>query len=393
MACSAPGETVQSSAVSSSRSILVIISLLIFTPILARSFPTIDEEPGVAIDPAIMRSISEAALELLKENTGRNRERLHADALPGTPGSGVLFNWNFLPGKRPGLRIDQMNYPQQIRSQQLVRSTLSASGYLKWNAIVALEDVLRELSTWDNSPPDPSRTPGQYSFAIVGDPAGSNPWGWRVEGHHISLRFLFHGNRLLSSTPAFLGAAPTIASTGPNVGIEVLGPEETLALDLARSLHGNQKELGLRSEGLPRDIRHGPGRSVTVKPEGIRRDQLDPQQRALLDRLIDVHLGLMQPSLMNSERERIDQSNPDSIRFCWWGPIDRSKRHYYRIHGPTMLIELVRITPDPVTSPTANLRNPDLARFPGHVHIVRRDPARDLDVSPLREHLEKAHKE
>ncbi|HIO66124.1 MAG TPA: DUF3500 domain-containing protein [Planctomycetes bacterium] len=389
MPCSSQDETVQCSAVSSSRSILVIISLLIFTPILARSFPTIDEEPGVAIDPATIESISGAAIQLIEATTGSSREQLHVSSLPGTKESGALFEWNFLPGKRTGLRLDEMNYLQRIRAQQLVRSTLSETGFLKWNAIVALEIVLRDMSKMKNrnGKADPSRNAGQYTFCIVGDPAGSAPWGWRVEGHHISLRFLLQGNRLLSSTPAFLGAAPTVSPVGPNIGMEVLGPEETIAMELAMSLHGKQKQTALRSEGVPRDILHGPDRGVSVKPEGIRRDQLEPAQRELLDRLIDTHLGLMCSPMLKAERARIDLTDPDSIRFCWWGSIDKLQRHSYRIHGPTVLIELVRITGDPVPG------NDQEINVSGHVHIVRRDPSRDLDVSPLREHLEKAHKE
>lgn len=389
MPCSSQDETVQCSAVSSSRSILVIISLLIFTPILARSFPTIDEEPGVAIDPATIESISGAAIQLIEATTGSSREQLHVSTSPGANGSGALFEWSFLPGKRAGLRLDEMNYLQRIRAQQLVRSTLSETGFLKWNAIVALEIVLRELSmNKRHGKPDPSRNAGQYTFCIVGDPVGSAPWGWRVEGHHISLRFLLQGNRLLSSTPAFLGAAPTVPPVGPNIGMEVLGPEETIAMELAMSLHGDQKEMALRSEGVPRDILHGPDRGVSVKPEGIRRDQLEPAQRELLDRLIDTHLGMMCSPMLKAERARIDLTDPDSIRFCWWGSIDKLQRHSYRIHGPTMLIEFVRMGVEPVPG-TMHM----LPLVYGHVHIVRRDPSRDLDVSPLREHLEKAHKE
>jgi hypothetical protein len=388
MPCSAPDETVKKSAASGSRSILLFISFLIFTPILARSFPTLDEEAGIAIDPTTIESISGAAIQLIEATTGSSREQIHVSTSPGAKGSGALFEWSFLPGKRTGLRLDEMNYLQRIRAQQLVRSTLSETGFLKWNAIVALEIVLRDLSmNKRHGKPDPSRNAGQYTFCIVGDPVGSAPWGWRVEGHHISLRFLLQGNRLLSSTPAFLGAAPTVPPVGPNIGMEVLGPEETIAMELAMSLHGDQKEMALRSEGVPRDILHGPDRGVSVKPEGIRRDQLEPAQRELLDRLIDTHLGMMCSPMLKAERARIDLTDPDSIRFCWWGSIDQLHRHSYRIHGPTMLIELVRITGDPVPG---NGNETDVS---GHVHIVRRDPSRDLDVSPLREHLEKAHKE
>ena len=367
----------------------LILALLLFSGILVKSIGAPVSSDGIQIPPAISVQISRAASALLAATEGISLQKLHRSDVGGTDGSKALFRWSFLPGKRPGLRLDEMTFDQRIQAQKLVRSTLSETGFLKWNAIVALEVVLRDMSKKNRSgKADPSRNAGQYTFCIVGDPASSDRWGWRVEGHHISLRFLLHGNRWLSSTPAFLGAAPTVSPMGPNSGIEVLGPEETIAMELAMSLHGDQKERALRSEGVPRDILHGPDRGVTLKPEGIRRDQLEPAQRDLLDRLIDTHLGLLRSPIMKAERARLDLTDPDSIRFCWWGSIDQLHRHSYRIHGPTILIELVRISGDPNPGNAQETYN-----SPGHVHIVRRDPARDLDVSPLREHLEKAHKE
>jgi len=356
-----------------SRKLKFIVALMLFSGILVKSIGAPVRSDGIQIPQQIAQRISRAASVLLANTEGSSLKKLHHSDTPGITASNALFRWSFLPGKRPGLRQDEMTLDQRIHAQRLVRSTLSETGQLKWNAIVALEDVLRELSRVGGGD-DPSRTPGQYTFAILGDPSGTEPWGWRVEGHHVSLRFLLQGDRLLSSTPAFLGASPTISSVGPNIGLEVLDDEEDLALQLARSLRAEQLEIGIRSEGVPRDILHGPAKGVTVEPIGIRRDQLTPDQQRLLERLIDVHLGLLCSPLEQAEKRRIENAGLDSIRFCWWGPLEKNKKHSYRIHGPTTMIELVRV-----------------AGNPGHVHIVRRDPARDLDQSPLHQHLVEAH--
>ncbi len=356
-----------------SRNRRFIVVLMLFSGILAKSIGAPVMSDGIQIPPLVSQRISSAASALVASTEGDSRMKLHHLDVPGSAASNALFRWSFLPGKRPGLRHDEMTFDQRIHAQKLVRSTLSETGQLKWNAIVALEDVLRKLSRVGGGD-DPSRTPGQYTFAILGDPSGSEPWGWRVEGHHVSLRFLLQGDRWLSSTPAFLGASPTIPSVGPNIGLEVLDDEEDLALQLARSLRAEQLEIGLRSEGIPRDIIHGPGKGVVIEPIGIRRDQLTPAQQLVLERLIDVHLGLLSSPLEQAEKRRIENAGLDSIRFCWWGPLEKNQKHSYRIHGPTTMIELVRV-----------------AGNPGHVHIVRRDPARDLDQSPLHQHLVEAH--
>lgn len=354
----------------------IALSIFLAVPILVSSFPT-DSPPGngVPIPQELASSIAQSATKLIGLLEDTSREKILFESPPGTSGSEALSNWSFFPGKRPGLRLDEMTKAEKVLAQRLVRSTLSDVGQLKWNAIVALEDVLRKMSRAAGGD-DPSRDPGHYTFAIFGDPGPHSLWGWRVEGHHISLKFLFDGNLLLSSTPAFLGAAPTVPLEGPNIGTEILDEEEDLALLLARSLTPKQREIALQDKGLPRDVVTGPGRPDSPEPIGIQREQLDPSQRVLLDTLIDVHLGLLRSPIQQVEKARITNTNLDEIRFAWWGLLDKGLRHSYRLQGPTFIIELVRVTADP-----------------GHVHIVRRDPERDLDGSPMLQHLRKAHGE
>ena len=357
----------------------IILVLCLFVPMLVSSFPDPSQSvPGVRIPGEVASGINQSARSLLSALSQEQREKIHFSATPGAGGSEALSNWSYFPGERPGLKLNDMSAQERVLAQRLVRSALSDTGHLKWNAIVALEDVLRMMSARDNrsGKPDPSRDPGLYTFAIFGDPAADAPWGWRVEGHHISIKFLLEGDRVLSSTPAFLGAAPTVPLMGPNTGTELLDEEEELALALMKSLVPEQKEIAIQQGELPRDVVTGPGHPGAPDAVGIRLDQLDSSQKILLDALIDSHLGILNSPIEEAEKTRITDANLDEIRFAWWGSLDKEMRHAYRIQGPTFVVELVRTAGDP-----------------GHVHIVRRDPDRDLDGSPLLQHLQQAHGE
>ena len=357
----------------------IFLSVFLLVPILVGSFPGFPgSEKGVLIPQQVARDISQCARSLLDALGKDQLEKIHFVATPGSKGTEALSTWTYFPGERPGLKLNEMTAQERVLAQRLVRSGLSDTGQLKWNAIVALEDVLRMMSAASNrsGKPDPSRDPGLYTFAIFGEPGANAPWGWRVEGHHISIKFLLDGNQVLSSTPAFLGAAPTVPLMGPNTGTELLDEEEDLALTLMRAFTAEQKEIAIQKSGLPRDVVTGPGHPGAPDALGIRLDQLDPSQKILLDALIDSHLAILNSSIEQAEKSRITDASLDEIRFAWWGPLDKEMRHAYRIQGPTFVVELVRTAGDP-----------------GHVHIVRRDPDRDLDDSPLLQHLQQAHGE
>ncbi|MEC9475682.1 MAG: DUF3500 domain-containing protein [Planctomycetota bacterium] len=357
----------------------LFLSTFLFVPILISSLPGITgSEKGVQIPQQVANRISDCALALLEALDEEQRGKIHFVATPGSPGSEALSSWTYFPGDRPGLKLNEMKPEERVLAQRLVRSALSDIGQLKWNAIVAVEHVLQMMSAQANrsGKPDPNRDPGLYTFAIFGNPSTDSPWGWRVEGHHISIKFLFDGDQLLSSTPAFLGTAPTVLLMGPNTGTEILDEEEELALTLMRGLTAAQKKIAIQDDEIPRDVITGPGHPDAPDTTGIARDQLDPSQKILLEALLDSHLGILNSSMEAAEKSRIAGAKLDKIHFAWWGPIEKEKRHSYRIQGPTFVVELVRTTGDP-----------------GHIHIVRRDPSRDLDGAPMLQHLRQAHGE
>ena len=126
------------------------------------------------------------------------------------------LRWHFIPNEmfpRKGLMIKDMNEAQRRLAHDLLRSGLSARGYLKVTSIIELEDILKAIETGGKM----ARNKEEYLFSVFGTPAAKGHWGWRVEGHHISLRFAVAdgaASNSISSSPIFLGSNPAEVRDG-----------------------------------------------------------------------------------------------------------------------------------------------------------------------------------
>jgi Protein of unknown function (DUF3500) len=85
------------------------------------------------------------------------------------------------------------------------------------------------------------RDPDNYAVTVFGTPGPEAPWGWRLEGHHLSLNVTIVPGRAIAVTPAFLGANPAEVPSGPLQGLRVLRDEQDLGLALARGLDSAQR--------------------------------------------------------------------------------------------------------------------------------------------------------
>src|SRR6266478_8758514 len=112
------------------------------------------------------------------------------------------FDWHFIPKSRKGLPFGEMSSPQRLLAHALLGSGLSQRGYMKATTIMSLEQILYDLE--DRAP---HRDANLYFLTVFGQP-GKEAWGWRVEGHHLSLNFTVEGEQVLAVTPSFFGANP-----------------------------------------------------------------------------------------------------------------------------------------------------------------------------------------
>jgi hypothetical protein len=279
------------------------------------------------------------------------------------------LDWHFIPKDRVGVSLKEMDLAQRQALHALLRTALSAEGYLKATSIMRLEEVLR-LVEHDRPDVDNIRDPEKYWIAIFGHPAENGPWGWRFEGHHLSLNFSSVTQTFVASTPAFFGANPAEVRLGPVAGLRVLAAEEDLARELMARLGDDQRRRATISAEAPRDVITGPGHDLDLgRPAGLPAAEMTPEEQDLLWKLVKLYAGNLKGNLARSELDEIRGAGREKIHFAWAGSLERGQGHYYRIHGPTFIIEYDN---------TQNDAN--------HIHTVWHSTTRDFALDALKKH-------
>ena len=278
--------------------------------------------------------------------------------------------WHFIPTEmfpRNGLTIKDMTDEQRARAHDLLGAGLSQRGYLTATTVMGLEGVLRELESGGRF----DRNPELYFFSVFGTP-GSAAWGWRVEGHHMSLHFAIADGSAVASSPYFFGSNPAQVRSGPRAGLRALRAREDAARALVMALDGSQRTAAIIDDVAPDDILTGAELTIDpLSPVGVRASALNAGQRDLLRRVIDAYTSTMADDIAAEQMTKIREAGLDNIGFAWAGPTARGEQHYYRIQGPTFLIEY------------------DSTQGGGnHVHSVWRDFTNDFGRDLLREHLQ-----
>ena len=275
------------------------------------------------------------------------------------------FNWHFVPRPRAGLPLKQMSEPQRKAAMELLRAGLSEKGYTKAETIRTLETVLADIEK------DPvRRDPELYYVTVFGEPSATGTWGWRFEGHHISLNWTLVRGASIASTPQFFGSNPAEVRSGPRKGTRALAAEEDLARAVLDSLTDTQRGQAVLSSSAPDDILTSNSRKAAIQDDrGVAYADLSQEQRGLLLAVIEEYAGAQPRALAQGRLERLRTAGLDRIRFAWMGGSKRGERHYYRIQGPTFLIEYDN---------TQNDAN--------HIHAVWRDFEGDFGVDLLEEH-------
>jgi len=278
------------------------------------------------------------------------------------------LRWHFVPQfERNGLMIKSMTEPQRKLAHELLKTGLSDRGYSTYTQIMQLESILKVLENGKG----PVRDPENYRFSVFGTPSAKGTWGWRVEFHHISLHYSVVNGTAIASTPSFAGANPAEVKDGPQKGQRTLGQLEDTARALVTALDQSQRKTAIFTDVALNDIVTGNALDVNpLSPAGLKVSAMTASQRDLTMKILDAYAGLMAPDIAADRMAKIKIAGIENISFAWAGAIERGQKHYYRVQGPTFLIEFYN---------TQNDGN--------HVHSVWRDFRGDFGRDLLREHL------
>ena len=269
-------------------------------------------------------------------------------------------DWHYVPRERPGLCLADMTALQQKHALQLLATGFSVEAYGAACAVMSLEDPLEVLEVGAG----PRRHTGrrgwgrhraEYHAIVFGEP-GAEQWGWRFEGHHVSVTMTVVDGRIVT-VPHFLGANP--AELG---GLRILPREEDLALALIEAMSPSQRRAAIVSDVAPDDIltTSQPALDALPPEEGAVLRELEGDAQRIASDLVRVYLS----------REPLQRAvDPGSLRFAFAGEPRHRAPHYYRLQSDELLVEYDN---------TQNGAN--------HIHTVVRHPGHDFGDDLLRNH-------
>ena len=248
-------------------------------------------------------------------------------------------HWHFIPTEmfaRNGLTLTEMTPPQREKAHAMLQAGLSQRGNLTARTIIDLENVLAEIEKGGQMRRDPER----YFFSVFGTPSERGAWGWRVEGHHISLHFTVVNGRFVQAAPTFFGSNPADVKSGPKAGTRALGSLEDPARALVVALDAGRRGKAVIQPQAPTDIVTMNTLPISpLTPPGLAAAGMTDAQRAMLMRIVEAYTSLMADDIAADRLDGVRKAGVEKVTFAWAGETELGKKHYYRVQGPTFLIE------------------------------------------------------
>jgi len=314
--------------------------------------------------PGIMTTAAKAYLNALTPEL-RMRTTFPLDA-------DERMNWHFVPLERKGVALREMTSAQKHLAEALLSAGLSQQGIIKAHTIMSLDQVLKDMEKGTG----PERDPEKYYVSIFGEPSEQGRWGYRFEGHHISLNFTIVNGHIASS-PSFFGDNPAEVKEGPRAGLRALMREEDLGRAMIQSLDDSQRAIAIVDKTAPKDIITFDSRKAALngQPNGLPFSKLNAKQKDAMTALVSEYANNFPPQVAEF---RLDQyrKNQANLFFAWAGGTEKGQPHYYRIQTSAFLIEY---------DDTQNNAN--------HIHSVWRDWNGDFGLDLLAQHYQSSHQQ
>jgi hypothetical protein len=297
------------------------------------------------------------------------------------------LQWNNLPvglRARVGLSVGNMTDAQRIMMHRVLSVSLSSQGYLKASGIMNLDDLLNRyfdtiLQRKEINEGMYKRimslnwSPKNYFFAFFGKPTDP-AWGFKLEGHHLSLNFTFVGDQI-AVTPFFMGTDPAEYITTEYAGYRVLGQEEDLGLQLIRMMTPEQQRKATMDTAVPGDIITAAESGIRlVRYWGLRGAEMTAAQRTVLQHLIREYVFNLEYDKAVAEWDKIQKAGMNDVYFGWIGAYEEEKPHYFIINGPSFLIEFDN--------------NGGPRERANHIHTIWREKGKEYGEDLLKKHYQ-----
>ena len=286
------------------------------------------------------------------------------------------YRFHYIPqDDRKGISVNELNTEQRNALMALLKTSLSETTMKQVDEIMQMEIVLKSLE--NRKTEDHYRDNGKYFITIFGIPAASNIWGWRFEGHHVAFHFSADKKQLVAGTPGFMGSNPAIVLSGPQKDKEIFKTETAMGFELLHALSPGELRKAITDTIAPNEIITAASRKAMISnPAGIRFNELLPANQQLLLQLLKLYINRYTHLFADNMLKEIQAAGLDKLWFTWAGNTTHvlGKPCYYRIQGPTIIIEYDN---------SQNNAN--------HIHTVVRDLKNDFGGDLLLQHYRQSH--
>jgi hypothetical protein len=181
----------------------------------------------------------------------------------------------------------------------------------------------------------------------------------------------------MTGAPALWGAQPDEIETGDEAGWRVFAAERDKGYAMVHSLTAQQRTKAILSETLPPGLFTGPQRDKGLQtPQGLPASAMTAAQQALLWSLIDEYVNNQSEPVARAHHRKIEREGIGKVHFAWMGSTDPARSAYFRVHGPSILIEY------------DNTGAGREQRDTNHIHSMFRDPSNDYGEDLLKKHYQ-----
>ena len=270
------------------------------------------------------------------------------------------LKWFFTPQQdrqkrytRKGARLEEMTAAQKAAALNLLKTGLSAKGYEAATSIMGLEALLGELEGPKSAM---TRNTNWYFVSVFGEPSATGKWGWRIEGHHVSVNYMLDKGEVVSATPLLFGVNPAEVKSGDKKGLRVAPEIEDQARALIKSLDEKQDGVARQPKEFG-EIKEGQARADVGNPVGIAAADLTGAQRGTLQKLLTAYTDRMPEDLAAAEQQRVKNTPPGKLFFAYWGSAEPGKPYTYRVYAPEFVVEFLNVQADSGKNPANHIHS------------------------------------